>query len=491
MRSFTNISQILLEQMQYRPDSLAINYCSQKLSYGEFGLLVQRGAAYLLEHGVSVGEVVAVELADPLDHLVATLALSYIGAITVSIPVSMPDEQREDLICHTKCTRVIIGGALSAHTKYRLERITWSQANKASIAPAESPIAAAHQPWLLARGSGSTGRPKIIPITHQQQLERLEIGRKFLPYGQQDVLLCLVSMHFNSAKQRSLAAMATGAGLYLETSGKIDHHKEVSAGDVTSIYAMVAHVEALLRTLPHSEHLHYERLQSLTVTGSIVPMRLREQVCRQLSRNLYVVYGVNECSTVAMARPDEVLGHAGSVGRIVPGVRVELVDKIGTPVPKETPGRIRIATPGAVSGYQGDEEASAKAFIDGWFYPGDLGCFTPDGQLIHLGREDDMMIVGGVNVYPSEVESCLRSHPIVIDAAVLPVRHKILQDVPFGIAVIDNDKSITTDSIIEYVHKKLGKQSIYKVIIVDKIPRNDQGKFQRSDAIKIVKSHLS
>jgi cyanophycin synthetase len=490
MRDFVNISQLLLEQMQRQPDALAVNHCSRKLTYGAFGMLMQRAAASLRECGVGVADVIGIALSDPLDHWLATLALSHIGAIAVSFPTAMADEQRENLIRLTRCARVLAGEDCPDRQGAGYQLLSWSRAIDVSMAPLETPAAVSKQPWLLAHGSGSTGRPKIIPITHQQQLQRLANGVNFLPFGRQDVLLSLVSMHFNVTKQRGLGALATGAGLYLDTPGKIDHRREVADGQVTAIYAMVSHIEKLLRMLPQQERPHYERLRSLTLAGSMVPMRLREQVCQRLTPKLYVVYGVNECSTVAVASPENVLGQPGNVGRIVPGVTVEIVDKSGAPVPPGIQGRIRIATPGAVSGYFEDDAATAKAFVDGWFHPGDLGCFTPDGQLIHLGRADDMMIIGGVNVYPAEVEECLRARPEVMDVAVMPLRHEVVQDVPVALVVLAPGFSVSPEELIDHVGSRIGRHALHSLKIADKIPRNEQGKLQREQALKIMQSML-
>jgi len=488
-----NITQILFDQVARRPDALAIRYAAGELSYGQFGARVAGVASSLATAGVAAKEVVAIRLDDPLDHWTATLALAYIGATVVSIPRAMPDVQRERLMRLTQCTRVLAGTEYPATGAIpSLPETRWSAILASSDgAHFEPRVTDPDQPWIYVSGSGSTGRPKIMPVSHAQQMSRSGMAADWVPYGSGDVLVSLVSMHFYSAKQRCLEAVMKGAGIFMGEVGRIDFRNEVSAGTITAIFSAVSHVERLLRLIHRDEGQCYGNLKALLVGGSTVSMRLRDEIRRRVTDNLYVLWGTNESHTATMTRPLEVFKTLDGVGRFFPRFVVEIVDSQDQPVAAGTDGQIRLTSPTLISGYLGDPEATRKVFRHGWFYPGDIGHLTPDGQLVHRGRADDMMIVSGVNVYPSEVQECIRSFPGVADALVTPLRHPQLQDQPVALVValpgMATD-AVQTHALLQHVHSQIGRHTLHDLVFVERIPRNGQGKVQGEAIAEMVRS---
>ena len=154
------------------------------------------------------------------------------------------------------------------------------------------------------------------------------------------------------------------------------------------------------KTCPNKPSHFFVSLRALMPTGSIVSDRLRQRVLETLTPNLYVRYGTNETGSIALATPQDVHAISGTVGRPLSGVQVEVVAADGMSLPTGDIGQIRIRSPGMIDHYLDDDDATKRAFRDGWFLPGDLGKFTPDGQLIFLGRADQMMIMDGINIYP-------------------------------------------------------------------------------------------
>lgn len=476
-----NIAHLLLHQAQKQPDALAIRYAGDDFTYEQFTQRVLQASAGLEAAGIAAGDVMAIALADPLDHWCATLALAHRGATVLSIPRSMADAQMIRLLNLTQCTRVLMdGGHRMSKTGPHLSTVSWTEVKAHALPNAlATPVLDADRPWILVSGSGSTGQPKIMPVTHRAQWHRATLGRQWLPYGDEDILLSLVSMHFYAAKQRCLEALAMGAAIFLDVPGCVDHRKEVAAGEVTAIYGTVSHVELLLRSLPADHDLHYGRLRALMVGGSVVPMRLREQICQRLTPKLHVLWGSNESHTATITCLNEVFVTEGGVGRPFPGVGLEVVDDEGVPVAPGVDGHIRVSSASSITGYLGDPEATRKAFRNDWFYPGDIGHFTLDGQLVHRGRADDMMIVSGVNVYPAEIEECLRSFPGVADAFATPLRHQQLQDLPVALVVAAPGVSLDARALVQHVRNQIGRHTLHDLVFVERIPRNEQGKIQR------------
>jgi len=488
-----NVVDLLLQQASSRPEALAVRHRDEVLGYGALGRRVTSVAAALASAGVVRGEVLALCLDDPLDHLLASLAAAHRGATVVSVPRSMPEALRARLLALTRAGRALADAGYRGGADIGgLPVLAWSALDMDGPSPMLEPAGeVADRPWIYVTGSGSTGRPKILPVTHRQQCLRSRLGPNWLPYGAQDVLCSMVSMHFYSAKQRCLEAMVLGAGIFLNAPGRVDLRREVAEGDVTVIHAMVSHIETLLRRLPAQESGAFARLQALMLGGSTVSMALRDEIRRRLTPRVHVFYGTNESHTATLTRLDEVHETSGGVGRPFPGVRVEVVDEAGQRMPAGVDGHVRIASPMVIDGYLGDDEATGKSFAKGWFYPGDIGHLTADGQLVHRGRADDMMIVGGVNLHPAEIEQCLRRHRGVRDAVATPLRHRVLQDVPVALVVLEAGALPRAHELVAHVQAQLGRHALHDVILVDRIPRSELGKVQRDAIEAILERHYS
>jgi len=126
--------------------------------------------------------------------------------------------------------------------------------------------------------------------------------------------------------------------------------------------------------------------------------------------------------------------------------------------------------------YLDDDDATKRAFRDGWFLPGDLGKFTPDGQLIFLGRADQMMIMDGINIYPTEIETVIARHPAVRDSAVIPLHSAVHQDIPVCAVALHQGENVTEEELLNFAFQRLGSRYPRRIIILEQIPRTEQGK---------------
>ena len=142
------------------------------------------------------------------------------------------------------------------------------------------------------------------------------------------------------------------------------------------------------------------------------------------------------------------------------------------------------------SGYIGQQEETQRRLQSGWFYPGDVGKLNAEGHLILLGRSDHMMIFNGVNIYPAEIERVMADHPSVTDAAVVPFKHEIHQDVPVCAVTLHPSHQTTEAELLEYGQKRLGTRSAKFVFVVEEVPRNHLGKLIRSDMAEILMARM-
>jgi acyl-coenzyme A synthetase/AMP-(fatty) acid ligase len=200
-----------------------------------------------------------------------------------------------------------------------------------------------------------------------------------------------------------------------------------------------------------------------------------------------VVWGTNESHTSTITRLNQEPDGIETVGHPLPGVRLEVVSSLGVPLPIGARGLIRVASDSCVKGYLDDDELTQLSFREGWFYTGDIGYMADSGELVHLGRSDNMMIVNGINLFPSEVERCLRSYPGVTDAVVAPIRNRLSQNLPIALISVSQGTAIDRRALLAFVHKTIGSYALYDFRLVRSIPRNDQGKLPKESLQAAIK----
>src|SRR5699024_1728117 len=189
-------------------------------------------------------------------------------------------------------------------------------------------------------------------------------------------------------------------------------------------------------------------------------------------------YGQTENSPAATTLKDHfTLEKIGSVGESLPQTEVLVVDEHGKSVPTGEIGEIIVKGPQVMKGYLKDEEATHQAIKDGWLYSGDLGRLDKDGLLYIVDRRKDMIIRGGENVYPVEIEEVLYQIPELLEVAVVGVPHEIYGEVPKTFAVVKEGKTISEQVIIDYCNMHLAAYKVpMEVEIMNELPRNASGK---------------
>ncbi|WP_347177931.1 class I adenylate-forming enzyme family protein [Sporosarcina thermotolerans] len=190
------------------------------------------------------------------------------------------------------------------------------------------------------------------------------------------------------------------------------------------------------------------------------------------------LYGQTENSPAASTLKDDLaLEKIGSVGEALPQTEIQVVDEFGAPLPIGAVGEIVMRGPQVMKGYLRDEEETKRTVRNGWLYTGDLGKLDEEGLLYIVDRKKDMIIRGGENVYPVEVEEVLFQIPSLLEATVVGVPHEVLGEVPKAYVVIKENHTLTEDEIKEYCMNNLAKFKVpMEVEFLDELPRNASGK---------------
>ena len=197
--------------------------------------------------------------------------------------------------------------------------------------------------------------------------------------------------------------------------------------------------------------------------------------------------GPTECSPVTSCNPPKGIRKPGSIGPPLPRVQMKIVDDNGKELPTGEMGEIIVKGSNVMKGYWNNPEATRESIKDGWFYTGDMGKKDEDGYFYIVDRKKDMVIVGGMNVYPREVEEILYTNPKVLEAAVIGIEDKLRGELPVAIIVLKENQLATEKEIIEYCKERLANYKVpKKVEFVTALPKTATGKILKRELKKML-----
>ena len=483
-----NLADQLSVQAQIRPRSPAVILDRATLGFAQLDALVWRCATRLVAAGCGRGRVATVMLADEPLLLIVTLACARIGATCLTVSVDTPDLQLDEILDATR-SDVLIRPPGDVGRNARVRPIPADRAALLSPVAIDPSVRVDRPdtPWLIVVGSGSTGRSKYFAIDHGRFAHCLRLCTESLSITHADRYASMMHLLYSSPKERGLATLFSGGALVLPDRRRPDIGAMPARLGVTILEATVFHADILLRE-PVERREGFGGLRVLLLTASTVGEALRHRIVSGLTPNLWVRYGTNETGLIALCRPEDLFAAPGTVGRVHPGVDVEVVGPDGARLPPGRTGEVRVRSPAAVSGYLGDPEATRRAFRDGWFHPGDLAEFTEDGFLVFQGRSDQMMIFNGNNIYPAHIEAVVTSHPAVRDAVAFPLASERSQDVPVCVVSLEPQARLDEAELRAFCHARLGNRTPLRFFFVERIPRNAQGKLVRAELLREIRS---
>lgn len=252
----------------------------------------------------------------------------------------------------------------------------------------------------------------------------------------------------------------------------------VQAYEVTTIITVPVVLKRMVE-LPDEVKSSYD-LSSLTcvaVSGSAIPGGLATRFMDDFGDVLYNLYGTTEAAYATIATPADLREDPQTAGRPMPGVRVDVFDRKGRPVPRGTDGRVFVRSRTSIDEYKSD---GSRGSVKGMVPTGDLGCIDEEGRLTIKGRADDVVVTGGENVHPLEVEDVLREHPALVDVAVTGRPDPVYGSVIVAHVVVADGADVRDDDLLDWARRRLGPhQRPREVRRVDALPRNATGKVLR------------
>lgn len=461
----------LAGQFAARPEEIGAIADDRRISYAEMDTAIGSLADWLGRAGIAPGDTVGLTVRDEYRHLIAALALIRMGCIQVTLPSHEPVEHRQAIAERTKAVVVLAedqGAGVPTLPAIVPDFAYRSRIDGAFGLPADR----GGKVCMYLTSSGTTGRIKIVPVTGDQLFHQAQTWQ--WP-AQRDVFYRPTLIEFNNSKRQRLYNLIWATTNVFADARRFGIAETCRRWRVTRLNVSAAQARTLAgqaaadRSLPATCHVR--------LGGSEINAPLRKMVAESLTPNLHVTYATSEFGSIATAGPEHHRRDGETVGLVHPGVRLEIVDENDMPLPANTLGRIRVGTPGMTTGYLDDEAATATAFRDGWFYPGDMGHRSEDGLLFLDGRSDDMMLLASINIFPAEIEHAMEALPGVVECAAFSMKSASFGDVPMLAAVVTGP--IRAPDMLAYARSRLGLRAPRKIFLVDSLPRNRGGKIDR------------
>ncbi len=499
-----NLATPLRESAQHHAKRTALVLGDRSYSYAELHDAVQRFAGAIRALGIEPGTHVALLLPNVPEFTIAYFAAHYAGCAVVPLNVLLTADDIAYHLDDSDAVALVTVAPLVAQAQAAMSRVATCRhlivtgptapsgalsfdALLADAAPVTQTAATnADDPAVILYTSGTTGRPKGAELTHANLLLNAHVVNLQLVALTPDTVALGILPLFHSFGQTVVqnAVLATGGSIVLmsrfDASGALalmhEHRVSFFAGVPTMYFALLNHPEAAQYDLSGLRHC--------VSGGASLPVEVLRSFDARYRVAILEGYGLSETSPVASFNLRERDRKPGSVGVPIWGCEMRLVDESGREVAEPlVRGEIQIKGHNVMRGYWKNPEATAAALQDGWFSSGDIGHRDADGYYFIVDRKKDMIIRGGYNVYPREIEEVLYAHPAVAEAAVVGVadpRHG--EEIKGVIVKRGGHETTSAQDIIDYCRERLAAYKYPRVVeFVPSLPKGPTGKILKRE----------
>jgi len=490
----TNLASNLLATAAKSPQRTAIILNENSLSFAELEAASAKMAGYLVAQGIEPGDRVALMVPN-----VPAFAVIYYGVLRVGgvvVPMNPLFKVREIEYYLTDSGAKLIfamageaeaGADAAGSTFVPVEGV--DTIAMASIVGDATPVTevvdrADADTAVILYTSGTTGRPKGAELTHFNLNSNQEVtARTLLQLTDADVVMgCLPLFHVFGMTCGLNTVVATGASLTLVPRFDPDTALDVIARDKVTVFQGVPTYYMAMLGKAADRETDLSSLRLAIAGGSSLPVEVLHQFEKTFGCIILEGYGLSETSPVASFNHPDAERKPGSIGIPIEGVQMAVVDDAGAEVPTDENGEIVIRGDNIMRGYWNKADATAEAIKDGWFHSGDLARRDSDGYFYIVDRIKDMILRGGLNVYPREVEEVLYEHPAIAEAAVIGIPHDTLGEDVAAFVVLAPGATAEPAEISQYVKDRLAAYKYPRqVTVIDALPKTATGKILKRE----------
>lgn len=483
-----NLAVLLEESARKKPQHPAVIFNEMKFSYAQINGAANQVANGLVGLGIQPGDKVALSCPNLPYFPIVYYGILKTGAVVVPLNVllkgreiayHLQDSDAKAYFCFEGTAELPMG--MFGHEGFQeaedCEHFFLITANPAAPPPIEgtktlgmlmanqSPTfdtvqRDASETAVILYTSGTTGRPKGAELTHTNMILNARLSDTMYSADQEDVhLVTLPLFHSFGQTVQMNSGFYNGATLSLLPRFDAEAALKIMERDCVTIFAGVPTMYWAILNCPNAHLYDLEKigrhLRLCCSGGSAMPVEVMKAFNEKFGVKILEGYGLSETSPVATFHSTDIETKPGSVGIPVWGVQVRVVDPNDNDVPTGELGEIVIKGHNIMKGYYKKPEATAEAMRNGWFHTGDIGRMDEDGYVYITDRVKDMLIRGGLNVYPREVEEVLMTHPAVSLAAVVGIPHEALGEEVKAFVILKEGQSISEEELIAWCKENM------------------------------------
>ena len=515
------VASALANRATTDPDVPFLRHRDDVLSLGQVESRSEALAAALAGLGIEAGDRVALVLPAWPEFVVSLFAIAKLGAVVVPLDPRLTRPELQYMLRHSRAVAAVSAEELNGvdflqlfeeilvelpelhyvvtvgeedlwydDRIFQFEDLLSAGGGRDYSAPAQDP---AEDLFAILYTSGTTGKPKGVELTHSNILHAAAGTAEAVGLGEGDRVVGVTALfHVFGIGPGILGSLLAGATLILQDSpGAHETLDLIEKHRVTVHYGVPTLFVTELQELDRRRR-DVSSLRVGVAAGAPVAADLVDRVERELCPRLLVAYSLTEtASTISMTGPgDSQDVRSFTVGRPIPGTEIRIVDpNHWTELPVESVGEIAVRGPGVMKGYYRQPRETAHCFDDeGFFLTGDLGMVDEEGYVYLVGRRKDVIIRGGSNVYPREVEDRLQSHPAVHDAVVVGVPDDVLGEATCACIVPVEGAIVTEDEIRDWCAVTLADYKVPdRVRFMDDFPLTGTGKVRRVELSRLMR----
>ncbi|RHW27408.1 long-chain fatty acid--CoA ligase [Nocardioides immobilis] len=489
-----NLSQLFLDTAQRQPDAVALRFGELTVSYGDVADASARVAGLLAAHGFEPGDRVAVMMPNLPQFAAVYYGILRAGGVVVPMNPLLKAREVSYYLADSGARLIFAWEGAAAEAQEGAERT--SGVTVVTVAPATfGELVAQHEPVdgivdrdaddtaVLLYTSGTTGQPKGAELTHVNLARNVEVTQSdLLQLTADDVVFGGLPLFHSFGQTCTLnTALSTGATLLLLPRFDAAAAAEQLATYGATVFAGVPTMYAALLGLTDAPDL--PNLRVCVSGGAALPVEVLHRFEERFGCPILEGYGLSETSPVASFNKPDRERKPGSIGTPVTGVEMQVINPDGTALPVGEVGEIAIRGHNVMRGYWRKPEATADVLsADGWFRTGDMGRTDEDGFFYVVDRVKDLVIRGGFNIYPREVEEVLYEHPAVAEAAVIGIPHPELGEEVAAAVALRDGATATEEEIRAFVKDQVAPYKYPRVVwFVDALPKGPTGKILKRE----------
>ncbi len=510
----TTIGQLLEDRAEEYSDKEAVIFEDRRITYEDLNEKAERLAHFLMKRGIGRDDKVAIWLPNLPEWIIAWFAIPKIGAVVVPTDPWYKGGEIEYMFNDSDTKAVI---TTDEHGKYNFldiledKRSELDKLETVVMIDGESEkfesfsfdeVYEDGKDWeddddylkrkegtepddvtFILYTSGTTGKPKGVMLSHYQIVKNAHDQGEILQTSEDDKLVIPVPFSHCFGNVMSITLMTVFGGTMIPLV-EFEPHKAldlVEEEEATMIHGVPT---MFIRELEVAKEEDYETssLRTGIMAGSSCPVETMKSVIDDLGCNVSITYGLTEASPgVTMTRfDDSVKDRVETVGRVMPDQEIKVVDDEGNELPPGETGELLVKGYNVMKGYYNKPDATEKTIEDGWLHTGDLAEMDERGYVEIVGRKKDMVIVGGLNVYPREIEEYLIENPEIQEVAVVGVPDDELGEVVAAAVVPTEDADITSQDVVDHLYGEVASAKVPRyVTITDSLPVSGRGKVQK------------